>query len=437
VVGTAESAFYYGLDEAPPLWRTVVYGVQWALIMAPPLVIVASIASEALQLGPEGRVAFFQKILLLSGGFTCLQALAGHRYPIQEGPSTALLLTCVILAPQGLAVIQGGFLCGALLLFMAGCLGWMGPLGRFFTPNVVGVILMLIALTLIPYLLPRLTGMSLAQPHGEGVVLGVSLLLVLLITCLSYRLRGFSQTVAMILGIFVGSLGYWGWGRMDLESVWQASWVGLPAALWAGAPEFSPSPVLAAVLAYLAVAVNAVGSIQGVAGILGPEGIARRMDRGLAMTGLAGVAASALGVVGTVGYSTSPGVILVTRVASRRAMVMCGVVLMAAGLVSRLGALLAAVPAAVVGAALCVVLASQVGAAISTVTTDGRKLSGRDYLVVGLPVLLGTLVAALPPAFFAEFPAGLGSLVGNGLILGILLVLLLEHGLLHVRPPKA
>jgi len=118
-------------------------------------------------------------------------------------------------------------------------------------------------------------------------------------------------------------------------------------------------------------------------------------------------------------------------------MVMCGVVLMAAGLVSRLGALLAAVPAAVVGAALCVVLASQVGAAISTVTTDGRKLSGRDYLVVGLPVLLGTLVAALPPAFFAEFPAGLGSLVGNGLILGILLVLLLEHGLLHVRPPKA
>ena len=47
------------------------------------------------------------------------------------------------------------------------------------------------------------------------------------------------------------------------------------------------------------------------------------------------------------------------------------------------------------------------------------------------------VLSALPPAFFAEFPVGLGSLVGNGLILGTLLVLLLEHGLLHVRPPKA
>ena len=419
--------FFYGLDDRLPAWRGLIYGLQWALIMFPAVMIVASIAAEALQLSAEARVVFFQKMLLLSGSFTLLQTLVGHRYPIQEGPATALLLTFVVLAPQGLGVIQGGLLCGGLALFAVGAFGWMGRLGRAFTPNVVGVILLLIALTLIPYLLPRLIGVSPARPGGEGAVFAVSLSLILFITVLASRLRGFLQTTAIMLGILAGSLGFWVWGRLDLTPVREASWLSLPEGLWQGMPRFSPSAVLSSVLAYLAVAVNAVGSMHGVAGVLGDTGVAKRLDRGLALTGLAGVAASGLGVVGTVGYSTSPGVILVTRVASRYALAMCGAILVFAGLMSRLSALLAVIPPPVVGAALCVAMASQVGAAINAMTPGGRALAGRDYLVVGLPVLLGTLVAAVPAGFFSALPAWLGTIVGNGLVLGILLVLLLEH----------
>jgi uracil permease len=426
-VPVAAPPFFYGLDERPPLWRGLLYGVQWALIMFPSILMVASIATEALQLSGAARIAFFQRMLLLSGSVTVLQTLVGHRYPIQEGPATALLLTFVVLAPQGLATIQGGFLCGGLLLFAIGRFGWMGRLGRYFTPNVVGVILLLIALTLIPHLFIRLLGISPEHPAGEGAVFVASLLLILLITILASWLRGFLQTTAILLGMLGGSLGFWAWGRVDLGPVVAAAWLSLPEGLWAGVPHFSPSGVLSSLLAYLAVAVNAVGSIQGVACVVGGGDVGPRTDRALALTGLAGVAAAGLGVVGTVGYSTSPGVILVTRVASRYALAMCGGILVAAGLVSRLSALLAAVPAAVVGAALCVALASQVGAAINTITAGGRALGARDYLVVGLPVLLGTVVATAPARFFSSFPALLGTIVGNGLVLGILLVLLLEH----------
>ena len=425
--------FFYRLDERPPLMRSLLYGLQWALIMFPSVMILASIAGEALQLTGGARVAFFQRILLLSGCATVLQTLIGHRYPVQEGPSTALLLTFLVLAPQGMGAIQGGFLCGGLLLFAIGMLGWMGRLGRYFTPNVVGVILLLIALTLIPQLVPRLLGMSAAHPTGEGTVFAAALLLILLITGMASRLRGFLQTTAILLGILMGTLGFWVWGRVDLAPVRDAAWLAVPGGLWAGVPHFSPSAVLSSLLAYVAVTVNAVGSIHGVAGVVGAGDLARRTDRGLAVTGLAGVAAAGLGVVGTVGFSTSPGIILVTRVASRYALTACGVILVAAGLVSRLGALLAAVPAAVVGAALCVALASQVGAAVTILTAGGRSLTGRDYLVVGLPVLLGSLVASAPLRFFAALPALLGTIVGNGLVLGILLVLLLEHVL--VPPP--
>jgi uracil permease len=430
-VSGASPLFFYGLDERPPLWRGLVYGLQWALIMFPAVMMVASIASEALQLSGGARIAFFQRMLLLSGGVTVLQTLIGHRYPVQEGPATALLLTFVVLAPQGLATIQGGFLCGGLFLFAIGQLGWMGRLGRYFTPNVVGVILLLIALTLIPHLVIPLLGISPEHPTGEGAVFAASLLLILLIAILTRWLRGFLQTTAILLGMLGGSLGFWAWGRVDLAPVSEAAWLSLPEGLWAGTPHFSPSGVLSSLLAYLAVAVNAVGSIQGVACVVGGGDVGPRTDRALTLTGLAGVAAAGLGVVRTVGYSTSPGVILVTRVASRYALAMCGGVLIVAGLVSRLSALLSAVPAAVVGAALCVALASQVGAAINTITAGSRALGARDYLVVGLPVLLGTVVAAAPARFLSGLPALLGTIVGNGLVLGILLVLLLEHVLLR------
>jgi uracil permease len=405
--------------------------------MFPGLVIVAAIAAKALNLSAEGEVAFFQKILLVSGTFTVWQTLAGHKYPLQEGPATALLLTFITIAPHGLAAIKGGFLFGGLILFALSRLRWLRYITAYFTPNVVGVILLLIAFTLLPHLLPLLIGVGPAHPNGDGGVFAASLALIMLIAILSHWLKGFWQTTAMIIGVVLGTVIFWFWGLMDLQPVREASWFSLPGLLWTGMPRFYLPAIISCFFAYLAVVVNSVGSIHGVGEIVGKEGITERVDQGVGVTGLAGVAAAGLGVVGTVSYSSSPGVILVTRVASRYAQAMCGIILLTAAFVPRLNALLTAVPAVVVGAALCVALGSQVGAGISVITAGGRSLAGRDYLVVGLPVLIGTLVAALPQSFFAILPGAIGVIVSNGLVVGIVLVLSLEHLLLRNRQDAA
>jgi uracil permease len=432
-----DQRFFYSLNQRPPFWRNLLYGAQWALIMFPALVIVASIAAKALNMPAEEEVAFFQKILLLAGIFTTWQTLAGHKYPLQEGPATALLLTFVTLAPSGLAAIKGGFLFGGLILFLIGRFGWMNYITDYFTANVVGVILLLIAFTLLPHLLPLLIGVDPAHPNGDGAVFAASLGLIMLIAILSHWLKGFWQTTAMIVGLLVGTFIFWLWGLMDLQPVKEASWVSLPSQLWTGLPRFYLPAVLSCFFAYLAVVVNSVGSIHGVGEIVGKDDLARRVDRGIGVTGLAGVVAAGLGVVGTVSYSSSPGVILVTRVASRYAQAMCGIILLLTAFIPRLNALLTAIPATVVGAALCVALGSQVGAGISVITAGGRSMAGRDYLVVGLPVIIGTLVSALPSSFYAILPASLGVIVGNGLVVGIVLVLILEHLLLRRRQDAA
>ena len=102
---------------------------------------------------------------------------------------------------------------------------------------------------------------------------------------------------------------------------------------------------------------------------------------------------------------------------------------MVAAFVPKLAALLAIIPAQVVGAALFVAMGVQVGAGLAIVASG--EMTSRDYFVVGLPVMLGTCVGFLPEALLASLPVGARVILGNGLVVGILLVLLLEHGLLR------
>jgi xanthine/uracil permease len=430
------SDYLYALDDRLPLWSGLLYGLQWAAIMFPSLIIAAALAGQALGLDPQAQVRFLQLTLFVSGAFSMLQTLWGHRYPLLEGPATALLLTFIALASQGVQVIQGGLILGGLLLVVIGLLRGLDQMIRFFTPNVVGVILLLIAFTLLPHLMPHVIGADGAHPAGQVTVFGWSIMLVLVIAALSRWLQGFWQTLAMFLGVVVGTLLFAMLGRLDWQGVLAAPWVASPARWMPALPHFNWPAMLAFALAYLAVIVNSLGSIQGIANITDLKRLPASLNRGILVNGLAGVCCGLAGIVGTVSYSMSPGVVLVSRVASRFGITFCGGILVVAAFVPKLAALLALVPAPVVGAALCVGLGGQVGAGLAIITAHQRKLTGRDYLVVGVPVIVGTMVSILPHGFLAALPAAGQVFVGNGLIVGIVLVLSLEHLLLRQAGPK-
>ena len=124
-------------------------------------------------------------------------------------------------------------------------------------------------------------------------------------------------------------------------------------------------------------------------------------------------------------FSFSPGVILVNRVASRYVLSYCGMILLLATFIPKLTALLALVPAPVVGAALCVAMGGQIGAGMDIIAS--KKITSRDYFVVGLPLILGTLVGFFPSALTESLPAFSRVFLGNSLIVGIVSVLFMEH----------
>ncbi len=427
----ATPQYIHGIDDHPPLRHALLYGLQWAVIIFPALIVVSHLSGRALQLGGGGEIRYFQLVLLTSGLMTMLQCLAGHRYPLLDGPSTALLLTFVTLAPHGIQSIQGGTIVGGGLLVALVLWGKLDKVIEVATPNVVGVILMLIAFTLLPYLIRSMTGVSIEQPAGEGVILMISLFLVLLSAALSHWLSGFVRTVSLLLGIVLGTALFGLMGRIEWPKLVAAGWFS-PPALWAPlSPRLDWTAIAAFAIAYIAVIVNSLGSLHGVAKITDPGRLSESISRGVLLNGVGGIGCGLLGLVGLVSYSMSPGVILANRVASRFAVAWCGAILVVAAFVPKLAAALALVPPPVVGAALCSAMGAQVGAGLAVVSSGTPSI--RDYFVVGLPLLIGTLVSFLPEPFMAGVAPSLRIFLGNGLIVGIFLVLVLEHLVMKKR----
>jgi xanthine/uracil permease len=421
--------YIYAIDDRLPLRYALVYGLQWTVIMFPGLIIVARLSALALHVGLDQEVRFFQLLLLTSGLFTSIQSLWGHRFPLLDGPSTALLLTLIVLAPYGMASIQGGLIAGSVILILLVVFGKLAKVVAYATPNVVGVILMLIAFSLLPHLTRIMAGIDGHHPYGDAVIFSICLALVVIMASFSHWFRGFWKTIALLLGLVLGTSIFFLLGSPDYHDLQAARWVSLPSDVIPSWPEIHWPSMVAFACTYLAVAVNSLGSFHGIANLTDQERLPRSINRGIFINGVAGICCGFMGVVGMVSYSMSPGVILATRVSSRYATVACGTILIVAAFVPKLAALLSLIPAPVVGAALFVAMGVQVGAGLGIVATG--EMTGRDYFVVGLPLLLGTCVGFLPENMLTSLPVGVRVIFGNGLVIGILFVLLLEHVILR------
>ena len=121
-----------------------------------------------------------------------LQTLWGHRYPLLDGPSSALLLNILILAPGGMPAIQGGMVAGGIFVLLLGGFRLTRYVEPLFTDNVISVTLILIAITLLPFLAPLIIGQNSSHPYGDSTIFGISVFTMVFIAFLSHWLTGFS-----------------------------------------------------------------------------------------------------------------------------------------------------------------------------------------------------------------------------------------------------
>ncbi len=425
--GSSDMEFKYGLDERPAFSETLLYGLQWFAVTIPTIIVIGKITGEFHFGSSAGQLMYLQKLMFVMAVALAAQLMVGHRMPLIVGPSSILLVGIITSSGHPPETIYTSIFLGGLLLVIAGATGLLGHFRKLFSPRVIAVVLILIAFTLTPTLVSLMTAEG--GPGGSLAHLLFSLVLVSGMFAAHRYLSGIWKSTLIVWSMAAGSLA---WFLMFPEAFRRGDLFAAP--LVSGffshlTLRFSlDAGVLASFLVcFLALFINDLGSIQSMNELLKPEHAGRRLNRGILITGFSNILSGVFGVIGPVNFSLSPGVIIATGCASRIAMLPNALLLFLLSFSPAVIAFFAGVPSLVVGAVMTYILSSQIAGGLLLAFESLPEFRISDGLVIGLPLLLATVIAFLPPPFVAGFPSSLRPVLGNGFVVGITAALLLDH----------
>lgn len=411
----------YGINDIPTPGAFLLYGLQWWVVTLPCVVIIGVVTARLHFTDAAAQLWHMQKLFALIGLATVAQVLAGHRLPLVIGPASALLVGIIASLASGPDAVYTAIFLGGAALAVAGGANLLTPLRRFFTTRIVVVILMLIALTLSPMILRLIIG------EGGMFAACFSLGLVFALTCINNALKGAAKSLTVLVGM-VGGAAFYGAVR-GFPALALSQGGGGETLSWFVSWRFEPGTVLAFAFCFLALTINELGSIEALGQMLKVDGMEQRIRRGVGFTGLANMAAGGLGVIGPVDFSMSSGIIAATGCASRYTLIPAGLGIAACALFPSFIMVIGSIPGPVMGALLLYLMATQLASGLLLMHADGSVTDFSGGIIVGLPLMIGLLVAFAPADFFAAFPALIRPVIGNGFVMGTLSVIVLEHGI--------
>lgn len=424
--------FRYGLDDRPAVGELLLYGVQWFALLIPVIVIIGKIAGGFHISDPGDQIIYLQKLTFVMAIALLSQVLWGHRLPLITGPSTVLLIGIIASRGFAAATINTSIMAGGALLVLLSAAGLFGHLNRLFTTRIVASVLLLIAFTLLPTIVQLIT----SGPSPLASLL-FSLFFTLCLFSLHRYLQGIGKSMLIVWAMILGTPLYFLLFPETLKGEHLIHTALISGFFHSVAEEisFDAGVMVSFIVCFTALAINDLGSIQSMNELLKTPDPERRVTRGILITGLSNIASGFLGVIGPVNFSLSPGVVTASGCASRFTLLPTAVLLLALSFSPVAIGIAGLVPPVLIGSILIYILSSQLSAGLLLISESAEGFSFTTGLVIGPPLLLGTIIAFLPADVVQGFPAILRPLLGNGFVVGISAALILEH--LIVRDQKA
>lgn len=408
----------YNTDDRLPAGQLVAYSIQWFVLA---IAVVATSVFVA-QGSPAEKLFYAQKLFAVMGLAGLVQILWGHRLPIVVGPAAVLLVGVSTSLDGGASTdaIYTSVAVGGALVSLLTIGNTMRYVQRLFTPRIVVVILMLIAFTLTPTIAQKLIfpGYATHGQHNFGLIMAI--VAPMLMVMLNRRLTGVAKSLIIPAALAVGSVIYYMLFPMPEHTATAASWEGL----FIAKPTLNGGLIIAFVVCYIALIINDIGSIESVGAMLKSPNMDRRLKRGIGITGVTNILSGAMGVLGPVNYSMSPGVIASTGCASRFALIPSTIALMVCALSSDLIWVLTAIPMPVIGVILLFLMGTQLAASFEMMHSTKSAETFSDALTLGLPIMIAMLFQLMPKGVAPDI---IQPLVGNGFAMGVIAVILMEH----------
>jgi len=417
----------YRLEDKPSFWRNILFGLQWLAIAMPMIIIVGKIVATLQFDDPNRQLIYIQKVFFVIGLSILVQVIWGHKLPLVIGPAAVLLVG--ITASQGSEIntVYSSIMFGGLILTILSISGLFGHLKKLFTPRVVVTILMLISFTLIPMIIDLLFANSATISPLTNLVF--ALVFVFSLFLANKILTGIWKSTLIVWGMLFGSIIYI---ILFPESVTKAaastSFIsGFFADFNTQIFPLEIGTLISFLICFIALAINDLGSIQSIGDMLNADNMPKRISKGITLTGILNAIAGFFAVIGPVNYSLSPGVIASTGVASRYPLIPTGIALIILAFFPPALNLIAVIPSVVIGSTFIYTLCSQLAAGLLLAFNSMKDFRLEYGLIIGLPLMLSILISFLPDTVVMAFPIWLKPILGNGFVVGVLAVMIMEH----------
>lgn len=416
----------YGPGDKPRSTRdTVIYTLQWILIMFYPVVWGYAIVGLGLGLQGSEFSGYMARVVLMIGIATLVQTLAGHRLSMVSGPniipSLAIVAAFAVGGKDFALQSFNAYIIAGIVVALLGGFGLISYIGKVWTPLVLGAMVMMVGLA------TSSVGMTLIASYNASWPLYVGILLGLICGWLSINGKGILATIPVLVAIVLGYLIFMASGTFDWQLVRS-----MPAFVY---PTFFPFgysiPPLDLIITMIIVnifsAVNLYGNVSGYSNIVGVRVPASTERRYFTIFGLVeGTLTGLLGVPSHVSYGENLGLVLLTKVAARFFIVIAAIIFIALSFSGHMGGLMAAMPRPVAGAVLLGVASTLIGLG-ANIWHQGTKFETREIFIVGFSVFFAIGISQVPPQFFETLPRLVGMVLKNPVIMVIIVVIILEQ----------
>ncbi|XP_067339090.1 solute carrier family 23 member 1-like isoform X2 [Channa argus] len=440
----------YCVTDVPPWYLCAFLAIQHYLTAFGALITIPLILSEGLCLQHDSltQSRLINTIFFVSGLCTLLQVTFGVRLPILQGGTFALVTPAMAMLSMPewkcpawtqnaslvntssplfidvwqtrMRTLQGSIMVASLLQILVGFSGLIGFLMRFIGP-----------LTIAPTI--SLIGLSLYDSAGvkAGSHWGISAMTAVLIMLFSQYLRHipvpvpayskakklhFSkffifQIMPILLGIAVSWLvcyllticdvlpsdpaQYGHLARTDVKGnvLEEASWFTFPYPGQWGMPTVNLAGVIGILAGIICSMAESVGDYHACARLSGaPNPPKHAINRGIGVEGLGSLLAGAFGTGnGTTSFSENVAAIGITKVGSRKVILLSGVFMILIGTLGKIGAIFTTIPAPVIGGMFLVMFAVITATGISNLQSTDMN-SSRNIFVFGFSIFSALVI---------------------------------------------
>ncbi len=422
----------YGADDVPAKRDLLVLGVQHFCLALVFAIYPAAIAQQA-GMSTREKAGLLTATIIATAITTFLHhfkpPLGNGNLTIQTPTPIAVPAMMQAMGLGGLSLLSGmTFVFGATELAVSRIIKY---LRAYFPPEVSGVVVMMLGVSLAESAVRNFTGATMASGVVTGVnldyIIVASLTLVTIIACAVFG-RGFIKLFSLGFGLAVGLIAsnlVGAFATADIQNMNASPWLGVPS-LNLGLPTLNLALIPLVMIMAVIQCVDTLGSFISIQRINDDDW--KKLDTAQASSGIQvnGIGNMISGLLGGIpgGISSAHiGLVMASGAAARRVGAVTGILLIFSIFTPKLVAGLSSIPQPVIGALLAYTAAFMMVAGMELILS--RLLSERRIFTIGLSILIG-LSTVILPGVYSRLPVLLANICESTLAITAVSAILLN-----------